>query len=132
MLPDDLEKLDNHRKQEKINVPDPVLILQRKIKKLEAENKELRDRANNGRLKITEKDVLEFLFIDGENQVSAYLPFSTIKNHLIDEAIEIISTPECNNSTCSVSNFCECDPINENMELSGIYINIEKPPKEDV
>lgn len=74
---------------------------------------------------IKESDDLEFVFKtkDGK-EISAVIPFSIILEHTIDNAYEIITMPECGSSSCSVNNFCECDPINDDAEFSRLKLII--------
>jgi len=75
-------------------------------------------------IKLTEKDSIDVMFADGTNTTTACIPLSKIKELIMDEAYEIITRPECNDSSCAVNNFCECDPINEDMEFAGIYVSV--------
>jgi len=75
-------------------------------------------------MKLTEKDTIEIAFIDGEKTATASIPLAKIKERLEDLAWEMITETECNSSSCAANNFCECDPINEDMEFAGIYVRI--------
>ena len=75
-------------------------------------------------IKLNEKDTIEVVFIDGQKKATAIIPYSKIIELIEQEAYEIITKPECNCSSCAVEGFCECDPVNEDMEFSGIYVNI--------
>lgn len=74
---------------------------------------------------LTKKDGLNFVFNtkDGK-RVSAYIPLVKIIERLEDEAFEIITKPNCVCSSCSVNNFCECDPINEEAEFQHIELSL--------
>ena len=73
--------------------------------------------------KLNKGDGLKVMFADGVNTTSAFIPLSKIKHLIMDEANEIITKPECSSSSCAVNNFCECDPINEDMEFAGVYVS---------
>lgn len=74
-------------------------------------------------IKINENDTIEVAFADGINTAIASIPFLRLKELLMDIAYETITKPECNSSSCTVNNFCECDPINEDMEFAGMVLN---------
>ena len=74
-------------------------------------------------IRITENDTIEVVFMDGENEARAVLSLKTITRLLMDESYEIITDPKCEESSCAVNGFCECDPINEDMEFAAIYLN---------
>ena len=69
-------------------------------------------------------DSIDVVFADGDNTCTANISLDKLKELILDEAFEIISEPSCSSSSCSVNNFCECDPINEDMEFSGIFVNV--------
>ncbi|MFW6247214.1 MAG: hypothetical protein ACOC22_03535 [bacterium] len=75
-------------------------------------------------MKLNKNDGLDFIFEtkDGKH-VTAFISRDKIINLLEDEAYEIITTPECNSSSCAVNNFCECDPINDDAELKYVSLN---------
>ena len=77
-------------------------------------------------VKLTKKDGLKVMFSDGVNTTSAFISLAKIKELIMDEAYEMITIPECNSSSCAVNNFCECDPVNEDMEFAGIYVSVGK------
>ena len=128
----DIEELESEAKEHLFmfnHLDEDVSI--RLFKALEQQQARIEELEKSKRIKLTKEHGLEFLFIDGVNQASAFLPYSTIKEYLMDEAMETICTPDCNSSSCAVNNFCECDPINEEMEFSAIYIDttLPKPPE---
>jgi hypothetical protein len=68
-------------------------------------------------------DGIECIFTDKEGkEVSCFIPESKIRELIEDEAYERVTRPECDCSTCAVNNFCECDPINEGVELSELIM----------
>ena len=77
-------------------------------------------------IRITNKDTIDVMFADGERTATASISQSRLIELLMDECIEIITTPECRCSSCAVNGFCECDPINEDMEYAGIYLCVGK------
>jgi hypothetical protein len=77
------------------------------------------------RCKLSEKDWIEIMFVDGSNTATAIIPYSKIKELLMDDAYEIITKPNCNDSSCAINGFCECNPINEDMEFAGIFVCVE-------
>ena len=77
-------------------------------------------------IQINETDKINILFCDGEDVATASIPYERLKELLMDEAYEIITTPECRCSSCAENGFCECDPINEDMEFAGIYLDFGK------
>jgi hypothetical protein len=77
-------------------------------------------------IRITDKDTIDVMFVDGERTVTANISLRKIKELIMDEAMKIISQPECCSSSCAVNGFCECDQINEDMEYAGIYLCIGK------
>ena len=80
----------------------------------------------NKMIRITDKDTIDVMFADGERTATASISLTKIKELIMDEALEIITTPECSCSSCAVNGFCECDPINEDMEYAGIYLSVGK------
>ena len=77
-------------------------------------------------IRITDKDTIDVMFADGERTAVASISLTKIKELVMDEAMGIITQPECNSSSCAVNNFCECDPVNEDMEYAGIYLSVVK------
>jgi hypothetical protein len=77
-------------------------------------------------IRITDKDTIDVMFADGERTATASITLTKLKQLIMDEAIEIITKPTCRCSSCEVNGFCECDPINEDMEYSGIWLNVGK------
>lgn len=77
-------------------------------------------------IRITDKDTIDVMFVDGERTATASITLTRLKELLMDEALEIITQPECSSSSCAVNGFCECDPINEDMEYAGIYLCVGK------
>ncbi len=77
-------------------------------------------------IRITNKDTIDVMFADGERTATASISKSRLIELLMDECLEIITTPECSCSSCAVNGFCECDPINEDMEYAGIYLCVGK------
>lgn len=76
--------------------------------------------------KINEKDSIEVVFADGEKTATASISYKRLKDLLIEDAYDIITTPDCGCSSCAENNFCECDPINENMEFAGMFLIVGK------
>jgi len=76
--------------------------------------------------KLTEKDSIDVMFADGEKTATAIIPIAKVKELLMDEAYEIITTPDCHESTCAVNGFCECNQINEDMEYAGMFLSVGK------
>lgn len=76
------------------------------------------------RFNLSKGDYINIEFTDGKKSVVAMIPYSKLKELILDEAYEVISKPECNNSTCDVNGFCECDPINEDMEFARMYATV--------
>lgn len=74
--------------------------------------------------KIGKNDGIEIVFADGIKTATAFISQAKIKELLLDEAYDIITTPECDSSSCAVNNFCECSPINGDMEFAGIFVRI--------
>ena len=72
---------------------------------------------------FTKDDSIDVVFMDGINQVTAQLSLDKLKDLILDEAFEMITTPECNETMCAINGFCECSPINEDMEFAAIYFN---------
>lgn len=72
--------------------------------------------------KINENDTIKVVFADGENTATASISYSRLKELLIDDAYEIITTPVCGCSSCAENNFCDCNPINEDMEFTGMFL----------
>ena len=77
-------------------------------------------------IKINEKDSVEVVFVDGEKTATASISYKRLKELLLDDAYEIITTPDCDCSSCVENNFCECDPINEDMEFVGMFLSVGK------
>lgn len=77
-------------------------------------------------IRITDKDAIDVMFADGERTACASITLTRLKELIMDEAHEIITQPNCNSSSCAVNGFCECDPINEDMEYAGIYFSVGK------
>lgn len=77
-------------------------------------------------IRITDKDTIDVVFADGERTATASISLTRLKELIMDEALEIITTPECSCSSCAVNGFCECDPVNEDMEYAGIYLCVGK------
>lgn len=77
-------------------------------------------------IKITNNDTIEIIFADGKRTATASICLEKLKELVMDEALEIITKPECSCSSCAVNGFCECDPINEDMEYAGIYLSVGK------
>lgn len=77
-------------------------------------------------IRITDKDTINVMFADGERTTSASITLTRLKELIMDEAHDIITKPECKSSSCAVNNFCECEPINEDMEYAGIYLCVGK------
>lgn len=77
-------------------------------------------------IRITDKDTIEVMFADGERTTSASISLTRLKDLIMDEAYEMITDPSCDNSTCAVNGFCECDPINEDMKYAGIFFSAGK------
>ena len=77
-------------------------------------------------IKLTNKHTINVVFGDGEKTAIAKISLYKLKDLIIEDAFEIITTPECNYSSCAENCFCECDPINEDMEYCGIYLEEEK------
>lgn len=77
-------------------------------------------------IRITDEDTIEVMFADGERTTSASITLTRLKELIMDEANDIITEPECRSSSCAVNGFCECDPINEDMEYAGIYLSVGK------
>lgn len=76
---------------------------------------------------LTKKDGLNFIFSTKEGKkITAYIPLTKIIERLEDEAFEIITKPNCDNSSCYVNNFCECDPINDDAEFEHIKLYLDK------
>jgi hypothetical protein len=72
-------------------------------------------------------DGIEVLFLNKKGkQVSCYIPETRIKELIEDEAYNLITEPNCNESSCAVNGFCECPPINEDMQLSYLAICIDE------
>ena len=74
-------------------------------------------------IRITDKDTINVMFADGSKTATASITLTRLKELVMDEAMKIITNPECNSSSCAVNGFCECDPINEDMEYAGIYLD---------
>lgn len=69
---------------------------------------------------------LEFVYKTSEGkEVTAYIPFTKVIESLEDLVFEIITEPNCQSSSCTVNNFCECEPLDTDIKLKGIngYIN---------
>ncbi len=73
-------------------------------------------------IRITDKDTIDVYFVEGDRQAVASISLTRLKELIMDDAIEIITTPACNSSSCAVNGFCECDPVNEDMDYAGIYL----------
>jgi hypothetical protein len=77
-------------------------------------------------IRITDKDTIDVMFADGERTATASISLTKLKELIMDEALDIITKPVCSCSSCAVNGFCECDPINEDMEYGGIYLCVGK------
>lgn len=65
-----------------------------------------------------------FINKDGK-EISCYIPKSKLREVIEDTAYESITTPECDSSSCAVNNFCECNLVNEDANLSHLTINLK-------
>ena len=81
---------------------------------------------NKNMIRITDKDTIDVMFVDGERTATTSISLTRLKELIMDEALEVITQPECSSSSCAVNGFCECDPINEGMEYAGIYLCVGK------
>lgn len=77
-------------------------------------------------IRITDKDTIDVVFADGERTATASISLTKLKELIMDEAFETITTNDCSCSSCAVNGFCECNPVNEDMEYAGIYLCIGK------
>lgn len=77
-------------------------------------------------IRITDKDTFDVMFTDGERTISASITLTRLKELIMDEAYEIITQPNCGSISCAVNGFCECNPINEDMEYMGMYLSVGK------
>ena len=77
-------------------------------------------------IRITNKDTIDVCFSNGKRTATASITQSRLIDLIMDECLEIITTPECGCSSCAVNGFCECDPVNEDMEYAGIYLCVGK------
>lgn len=76
---------------------------------------------------LTKKDGLNFIFTTKEGkEITAYIPLTKIIEHLEEEAFEVVTEPDCGCSSCSVNNFCECDPINDDAEFKHVELSVGK------
>jgi len=81
--------------------------------------------------KLNKTDGIECVFIGDEGkEVTYFIPEHRIKKLIEEEAYEQVTKPECGCSSCAVNNFCECDPVNEDLELNHLVMNINKNDKE--
>lgn len=76
--------------------------------------------------KINENDSIEIVFADGEKTATASISYKKLKELLLEDAYETITTPNCGCSSCAENNFCECNPINEDMEFAGMFLSVGK------
>ncbi len=76
-------------------------------------------------MKLEKKDSIDFVFKtkDGK-EVTACIPVAKIMKLGEEDAYECVTTPSCSESTCSVNNFCECNPINEDVELIRLEVSV--------
>ena len=77
-------------------------------------------------IKLTNKHTINVVFGDGEKTAIAKISLRKLKDLIIEDAFEIITTPKCNCSSCAVNGFCECDQINEDIEARRYCLDREQ------
>ena len=74
---------------------------------------------------LKDSDGIEFVYKTKKGKIlSVVLPTQKIIDLCEIEAFEEITDPEpyCQESSCAVNGFCECNPINEDAELQHIKL----------
>jgi protoporphyrinogen oxidase len=74
-------------------------------------------------MRLKKNDIIEFVFkIKTEEKIIVNIPISRIMECMEEEAYEIVTNVDCNDSSCAVLGFCECNPRNEDAELQYLEL----------
>ena len=77
-------------------------------------------------MKLKNTDFIEYVFKTSDNrEISVLIPISRIIELTENEAYEVVTSQDCNDSSCAVNNYCKCDPINEDAELKYIKLHTD-------
>lgn len=75
------------------------------------------------KIRLKNTDEIECVFKNKKGEeVTCHISELEIKELIEDYAYEKVTEPDCQSSSCAVNNFCECTPINEDVELSHLVI----------
>lgn len=77
-------------------------------------------------IKLKEDDALQCVFLgkDGQEHILEIYP-GHLRELVEDSAFELLSETQCQESTCAVNNFCECEPFEEGLDFSEFRVRIE-------